>query len=265
MKRSIVLFSIAFSLIGMNSCKNGDKGSKMKDVPEQQPIVVAGMQQDTVEFESGDGLMMCAIVYEIDTTSPVIVLCHQADMSNYEYAEVAPKLNQIGFNCIALDQRAGGTMDKHENLTYNRAKEKNLPTNYLDAEQDIIAGINYAYNKWNKPVILWGSSYSAGLCLKIGNTNDQVRAIIGFSPGEYYEGKLSVKESVKGLSKPTFVTSTEKEAAPIEKMLADVPEGVVTQYFPDMKGTHGSKALWSADPANTYYWEAVSGWLVEHK
>ncbi len=256
------LFVLSASMM-LVACKGGKKDKDdLRNLPEQKPVTVSGMKQDTVEFPSGDGLMMRAVIYEIDSASPVIVMCHQARMSNYEYAEIAPKLNQMGYNCIALDQRAGGSMDAHENLTYNHAKEKNLPTEYLDAEQDIVAGVNYAYDKWHRPVILWGSSYSAGLCMKLGNTSDKVRALIAFSPGEYYEGKLSVKESVKGLNKPTFVTSTEKEAASIEKMLADVPEGVVTQFFPSMKGTHGSKALWSSDPSSEDYWIAVNEWLV---
>lgn len=248
------------------SCNGGKKDkNELKTVPELNPVAVAGMQQDTVEFPSGDGLMMTAVIYEIDSISPVVVMCHQARMSNYEYAEIAPKLNQMGYNCLALDLRSGGTMDNHQNITFNHAKEKNLPTEYLDAEQDILAGLNYAYDRWHQPVILWGSSFSAGLCLKIGTTNDKVREIIAYSPGEYYEGKMSLKESIKGLNKPTYITSTEKEAASIEKIVADIPEGVITQYFPDMKGTHGSKALWSTDPSSGAYWESITEWLSENK
>ncbi len=266
MKKAFSILSITILALAFTSCKGGKKDkNELKDIPELKPVTVAGMQQDTVEFPSGDGLMMTAVVYEIDSTSPVVVMCHQARMSNYEYAEIAPKLNQMGFNCIALDLRTGGTMDTHENITFNHAKEKNLPTEYLDAEQDILAGINYAYDKWHQPVILWGSSYSAGLCLKIGTTNDKVREIIAYSPGEYYEGKMSLKESIKGLNKPTYITSTEKEAASIEKIISDVPEGVVTQYFPDMKGTHGSKALWSTDQSSAAYWESITEWLGMHK
>src|SRR5262245_40220575 len=120
MKRTALSLSILISSLFMiAACKGGKKDkNELKDIPGQQPVSVTGMQQDTVEFPSGDGLMITAIVYEIDSTSPVIVLCHQARMSNYEYAEIAPKLNQMGFNCLAADLRSGGSMDAHENETF---------------------------------------------------------------------------------------------------------------------------------------------------
>ena len=266
MKKAFYVLSLALLALVFTSCKGGKKEKNdLKEIPELKPVAVSGMHQDTVEFPSGDGLMMAAVIYEIDSTSPVVVMCHQARMSNYEYAEIAPKLNQMGYNCIALDLRSGGTMETHENITFNHAKEKNLPTGYLDSEQDILAGLNYAYERWHQPVILWGSSFSAGLCLKIGTTNDKVREIIAYSPGEYYEGKMSLKESIQGLNKPTYITSTEKEAAAIEKIISDIPAGVITQYFPDMKGTHGSKALWSTDQSSGDYWESITEWIGKNK
>ncbi len=255
-----------FSLV-LFSCKGkSDKAHlhAVEDLPEQNPIAVEGMVQDTIEFTSGDGLLMRAVIYKIDTKSPVIVLCHQARFNNYEYAEIAPKLNAMGYNCVAIDQRCGGSMDDHENVTYNNAVAKKLPVEYLDAEQDIVAAVNFTYDIFRQKVILWGSSYSGGLVLKTAAASDKVKAAIAFSPGEYYEGKLSIKESIKNLSKPAFITSTEKEAAGVEKMTTDVSEGVITQYFPETKGTHGSKCLWNADPSHEYYWKALSEWLGKY-
>lgn len=251
--------------MGCKGKKDKKHLNEVEDIPEQKPMVVSGMKQDSVVFPSLDAIPIRAVVYSIDSTSPIIVLCHQARMNNYEYAEIAPKLNSMGFNCIAIDQRCGGSMDDHENLTYKYAVSKNLPVEYLDAEQDIVAAVNYAHNRWQQPVILWGSSYSAGLCLKIAAENDKVKAALAFSPGEYYEGKMSLKSAIQNLNKPTFITSTEKEAGQIEKMIAEVKPGVITQFFPDTKGTHGSKALWSADPSHEYYWAAVTDWLNKNK
>lgn len=268
MKISGKILLLAVTTLSLAACKgNKDKEHlhEVEDLPAQNPVTVNGMKQDTVMFPSGDGLMMSAVEYTIDSTSPVIVLCHQARFSNYEYAEIAPRLNSMGYNCIAIDQRCGGTMDGHENMTYKNAVDAKKGVEYLDAEQDIVAGVDYAYNKWHKPIILWGSSYSGGLVLKTAANSDKVQYALAFSPGEYYEGKLSVKESIKGLNKPTFITSTEKEAGAIEKMIADVQPGVITQYFPETKGTHGSKCLWSADPSHEYYWKAVTDWLRERK
>ena len=58
----------------------------------------------------------------------------------------------------------------------------NLSRQYRDAEQDIIASIDYLQKLVKKSIIIWGSSYSAALVLKVGNKNDKVSAIISFSP-----------------------------------------------------------------------------------
>ena len=46
-----------------------------------------------------------------------------------------------------------------------------FPTGYLDALPDIIAAVNFMAAKYNKPVMLVGSSYSASLSLKVAKEN----------------------------------------------------------------------------------------------
>jgi len=260
---SIILFIVAGSIfISCNGKKDKSNQATLTDMPEQQPITVTGMRQDTIEFPSADGLTMRAVMYSIDSTSPVIVLCHQAKMNNYEYAEIAPKLNAMGYNCLALDQRSGGAIEAHDNKTNANALAANKETTYQSSIPDIEAGVNLAFNTWGQPVILWGSSYSATLCLKVAMDNDHVKAVIGFSPIAKFDDGTSAADYFKNYhTKPIFITSTEKEAGALEKAFKHLPENVLTQFYPDTKGTHGSKALWSSDPANGYYWEAVTEWL----
>lgn len=257
-----VLYSICLVILSCSSDKK--KSKKQEKMIEQTPITLESMQVDTLFIDAMDGLKMRVISYSIDSTSPSIVLCHQARMNNYEYAEIAPKLCALGFNCLALDQRAGGAIETHENETNKNAVAANLPVEFINAEPDIIAGIQYAYEIWGQPVILWGSSYSAALTLKIANGNDKVRAIVVFSPGEYL-GEVSVKESAKGLNKPVFLTATEKEMEVATNILADLDKNQLTIFQPDAKGTHGSKALWSSDPLSKSYWEAIEEWLKKIK
>ncbi len=252
-------------LMACKGKKDKSDQSTITDVPEQKPVAVAGMRQDTLEFPSADGLTMRAVMYSIDSTSPVIVLCHQAKMNNYEYAEIAPKLNGMGYNCLALDQRSGGAIDAHDNKTNANALAANKETTYQSAIPDIEAGVNHAFETWGQPVILWGSSYSASLCLKVATNNDRVKAVVGFSPIAKFDDGTSAAEYFKNYNtKPIFITSTEKEAGALEKAFKHLPETVLTQFYPDTKGTHGSKALWSSDPANAYYWEAVTAWLEKN-
>ena len=67
----------------------------------------------TIRFDASDGVSITADLYlaHADLNKPLIVLCHQAGWSRGEYREIAPKLNALGFNCIAIDQRSGGSIN----------------------------------------------------------------------------------------------------------------------------------------------------------
>ncbi len=220
-----------------------------------------------VEFPSLDGIMISAHVYEVNQDAPVILLCHQARFNKYEYADIAPKLNALGFNCVAIDQRSGGELRKHQNITHNNAVKQKKPTRYLDAEQDIKAAIDFVFQKYHKPLILWGSSYSSTLALYLASESDQVSAVISFSPGNYFANqKGSLIDKLAGLSKPMFVTSSKKEAPGISKLLQKMKlNSFQTQFIPSGKGYHGSKALWVGQEGGAEYWEAVKSFLQKIK
>ncbi len=216
-----------------------------------------------IEFPSLDGLVISANVYEISKDSPVIVLCHQARFNKFEYAGIAEELNSLGFNCIAIDQRSGGPIGDQVNETTLRAIEKNLPIEYLDAEQDIIAAVNYASDRYGKQVILWGSSYSSTLALYIATENDDVMAVVSFSPGNYlmnYKGSLIDK--LEGFDKPVFITSSRREATETKKLVEKMePDDNQIVFVPDGTGHHGSRALWKTQSDGEEYWNAITAFL----
>ncbi|MBC8047560.1 MAG: hypothetical protein H7Y00_12245 [Fimbriimonadaceae bacterium] len=269
-KITFVLVILISTITIFHACKSEKKGGAKNQeenvvIPEVKTNAVAGMQVTDISFPSSDGLMISAKMYMKDSAAPIVVMCHQAGFNKYEYAETAPKVVDLGYTCIAIDQRSGGDMNTYKNETYERAKEKKLPFEYIDAEQDIITAVNYAYAINNQPVILWGSSYAAGLALKTGATNERVRAIIAFSPGEYFKEKNYIGKSLSGFAKPVFLTSTEKESGGVAKLAEPIAEEYKTFYEPDGKGTHGSKALWSNDSAHEGYWNAVKEFLLKIK
>ena len=267
MKRNYLLI-LGLSLLtsAIVGCSGGKKDkTENTEMPEMKVETVTGLTVDTVQISTADGLEMRAIVYTIDSTKPVIVLCHQARMNNYEYAEIAPKLAALGYNSVALDQRSGGAMETHENITNKNALAKNMKTGYTDALPDIEAGANYAAERFGQSVILWGSSYSASLVLKVAMDNAKVKSVITFSPILKFDDGSTAADYFKNYTgKPIFMTSTEKEGAPLTKAMGHLGDDVLYQYYPDMKGTHGSKALWSSDPAHEAYWEEVTKWLAAH-
>ncbi len=215
---------------------------------------------EAVTFPSKDGLEISADIYEVDKDAPIIVLCHQAGYSRGEYREIAPKLNKMGFTCIAIDQRSGNAVNGITNETAARASAKKLGQTYEDAEQDIIAAVNYAYDKHKKPVLLWGSSYSSSLVLKVAKDNDKVVKVISFSPGEYFRG-FSLLEKIKGLDKPAFLTSSKNEANGVKTLFNAIATDNKTQFIPTGNGEHGSKALWESKKDHKEYWKAITQFL----
>ncbi|MFK5889746.1 MAG: alpha/beta hydrolase [Flavobacteriaceae bacterium] len=215
----------------------------------------------TVTFPSKDNLTVTADLYTTMKAKDFIVLCHQAGFSRGEYINTAKILQKMGYSALAIDQRSGNKVNNIINETHLEAKQKGLSTTYLDAKQDIETAINYAFKlNHNKPIILVGSSYSSSLVLLIAATNEKVKAVASFSPGEYLKG-VNLAESIKNLNKPTFVTSSKSEINQTANVVRFVNTKYVTHFKPTVTGKHGSKALWKSNAGHETYWKAFSSFL----
>jgi dienelactone hydrolase len=256
------MMKVLFSVLALSFALRGYCSSPFLDKTYEDSIKI-----EHIEFTSLDGLPISAILYEIDSVSPYIVLCHQARYNKFEYEGIAQRLNALGFNCLAIDQRSGGPISNMVNETTLAAKEAGKPTDYLDAEQDIIAAVNYAANKSGGPIILWGSSYSSTLTLFVALNSKNVRAAIAFSPGDYFiEEKGSLTEKLSTFKKPLFVTSSKREATDIISLLSKMKLGGNQVHFtPIGDGHHGSRALWTHQSDGEEYWEAITLFLEKIK
>jgi len=224
------------------------------------------LAQETITFKSKDGLVITADLYLEFSDAPLIILCHQAGYSRGEYIEAAAKFNIWGFMCLAIDQRSGNAVNGVVNETNAEAVRKGLPTTYLDAEQDIVAAVDFAFEHLSKDIFIMGSSYSASLVLKIANEDKRIKAVMSFSPGEYFKGKLNVTEAAAGLSKPVFATSSKREAGDVSGVLRMIPDSNQKVHFiPKGNGVHGTKALWQSNDNNVEYWDALKKFLVPLK
>ena len=201
--------------------------------------------QETITFKASDGLTITADEYINGDNFRYVLLFHQAGYSRGEYKETENIFGKIGYNCLAVDLRSGREVNFVDDETAKLAKEKGLSTLYTDAEPDMIAAINYVYEKTHKQVVLVGSSYSASLVLKVAKNNPKVIAVIAFSPGEYLSG-LSLKDYLSGFDKPVFATATKREFPKVVELLSNVPSEQKTLFKPgkDKRGIHGSRILW---------------------
>jgi predicted alpha/beta-fold hydrolase len=262
-----LLLAIILILI---SCDLSNKKSKIKS----QAMVIS-KDVDTLKipnifvvktiFYSKDSLPISGDIYEVNNKKPIMLLCHQAGYSRGEYKDIARKLCNYGFSSMAIDQRSGGKVNGVLNQTTVAAKTRNLPTDYLDARQDIEAAINYLYEmNGGQKIILVGSSYSATLALLVGSTSDKVKAVAAFSPGEYFK-TINVQNSIKDISKLVFVTSSKNEAEALEELVSSIDNENLTHFIPANDGIHGAKVLWNSTDGNEEYWNAFLKFLLKTK
>ncbi len=221
---------------------------------------------ETITFDSKDGVKITADVYMVHPkTAPFIILFHQARSSRGEYREIAPKLNELGFNVMAIDQRSGYGMFGIENETFKRVEVKDDYPTYLDALPDMEAGIAYAKKHYAQgKIILWGSSYSASLVLKMAGDDPGIAdGVLAFSPGEYFTWVSSslITEAAKNITIPVFITSDKNEKNRWNSIYEAIPSTKKIHFLPQAQGSHGSSALWKSTPGNEEYWQAAKQFL----
>ncbi len=218
----------------------------------------------TLSFPSKDGLEISARFYQAEANAQPILLCHQARFNKQEYADIAPRLREMGYTSLAIDQRSGGDFASEANQTFNRAKTKGLSTDYVDAQQDIEAALNYLYQKTEQPVILWGSSYSSALVFFVAQKYpEKVKAVISFSPGNYFgDQRENLKTVFNELEQPFWITSSKEESKRLSQLIdKNQLNSNQTQFIPKQKGHHGSRALWVNQIHNEEYWESLKAFL----
>ncbi len=224
--------------------------------------------KETITFKAKDGLVITADLYSPHPSEvPFVILFHQAQWSRGEYIEIAPKLNKMGFNCMAVDLRSGGNVNKVSNLTNQQATKFGKPTDYLDAFGDMESAVKYVKSQYAKTkIVIWGSSYSASLVIKLAADHPTlINGVLAFSPGEYFDkSKTYIKDSAKNVKCPVFITSALNEKKQWKKIFKAIPSKSRQSFLPKTKGNHGSRALWSKFNDSKDYWHAVSNFLYQY-
>lgn len=210
---------------------------------------------EKVLFASQDGLPVTGDFHAAKKPRGALLLCHRSHFNRGEYKDIAPRLAELGFSCLAIDQRSGMKVLGYVNETYARAKKKGLATGYADARPDIEAAVAYLRRRTRQPVILVGSSYSASLALLVALNNDNVKAVAAFSPGEYLKG-IDVAQSIKGLDKPVFLAAARKEIGHVRKLARFVARTRLSIHKPAEEGAHGARMLWERTPGSEECWRS---------
>jgi pimeloyl-ACP methyl ester carboxylesterase len=211
--------------------------------------------QTILKLKADDGLEVVADKYFVSDTLPWILMFHQAGSSRGEFREIAPKLIMLGYNGLAVDLRVGKEINFINNQTALAAQTDGYPRNMQDARRDMKAAVDWVTGRSDKPVVLFGSSFSASLALIHANNNPAAGAVIAFSPGEFFGQADLVKKAVSNLEVPVFLASTYREHPYVEELSSGIAGEYKTLFTPaETSGTHGAKALWESEESSREYW-----------
>ena len=216
------------------------------------------IRKNTVTFTSSDGLVITADEYIIANENPYILLFHEQESSRGEFQTIARRLCKMDYTCLAGDLRNGGNKDFVSNETVKRCRQSKCPNGVADIESDMLAAIDFALGRSNHPVILLGSGANGSLGLKIASENDNVRAVVALSPGEYFLPYINIQDTITSIRKPVFITSSLSEFSYVSELASGVDEQYMTLYEPQLgEGARGSVALSSKNETNSEYWLAL--------
>jgi dienelactone hydrolase len=223
--------------------------------------------QEATQFTASDGLKIYARFYPAQGRAKATIMAfHQADSSKGEYAKIAPRLNELGFHVLAVDQRSGGSVpgDPNETVQANNFKE----SLFIDALPDLEAAFAWVHNdertKTGK-LIAWGSSYSSSLAFLLAQQHPEINAVMAFSPSDsYLEHGGLVLAAAKSLKASVFIASTSEEKYEAKSIFSVVPHKNKIFFVPKGAGFHGSNAL-NLPISSQEYWAATEQFLAWFK
>jgi alpha-beta hydrolase superfamily lysophospholipase len=259
MKKIGIIYCIALFVFSSCQIEIDKKKTKSKEKNTTQ-----------ISFYTKDNIQIFGDLYKINKTSPTIILFHQArSNARGEYATIIPRLTNEGFNVLAIDQRSGGQLFGKHNRTIAEFPKNSF--NYCDAYADLESAVKFIIDKkFTGKKIVWGSSYSASLAIKIAHENQQqIQGVLAFSPAsggpmsnckadEYFE---TLKTSLL-LLRP----SKEMEIESVKKQF-NTAKKYNHKTFIAKNGVHGSSMLVEDRVQNNVdeNWKVVLAFINEFK
>ncbi len=233
------------------------------------PAVLGAQVPEEVSFQASDGVTVFGDLYLAgdDRGAPLVLLFHQSASNATEYYSIAPRLTALGYHALAVDARGGGDGRAGMNRTVAALAE---PGGGREAYFDFKAALAHVrIAGFRGPIVLWGSSYSAGRLFQVlAEKPEGVVAALSFSPGAAFarRGGDGFPSWAEQVDIPVFMTWAESELdADRRERFARVasPEKVLLEQ---RGGVHGSSTLHPDRNPNGFeaVWGAVVVFLREH-
>lgn len=236
----IVAITFIGIILSISSCENDLK----KDTSHQL------QNGKEVSFYTPDSIQIYGDLYEIDKKGQTILLFHQGGSNaKGEYSPIIPKLNEQGYNILAIDQRVGGQYYGNYNRTL-----ANIPTNsfgdgyeYCDAYNNLESALNFIIDSgYSGDIIIWGSSYSASLAIQLANNRqNDIAGVLAFSPASGGSMKDCLPDRYfETLKKPMLLLRPPNEMEnESSKSQFDLANKFNHQTYVAENGVHGSSML----------------------
>jgi dienelactone hydrolase len=225
------------------------------------------LAQEATQLTASDGLKIYARFYPAQGRAKATIMAfHQAEGSKGEYAKIAPRLSELGFNVLAVDQRSGGSMSGEPNETVQANNDKE--SFHIDALPDLEAAFAWVRSDdrtKDGKLIAWGSSYSSSLAFLLAQQHPEINAVMAFSPSDsYLERGGLVLAAAKSLKASVFIASTSAEKYEAKSIFSAIPHKNKIFFVPKGAGVHGSNAL-NLPISSKEYWAATEQFLAWFK
>ena len=239
MKPSITILTIICVLL-LHACQSTPKETAINQ--EEIPLEIS--------FYTSDSIKIFGDLYVSDKSKAVILLFHQGGSNaRAEYAPIIPRLLEDGFNILAIDQRQGGQYFGGYNRTIANVPTYNYSDTYTycDAYNNLESALDFVIEKdFTGKKILWGSSYSATLSIKLAHERQQeVDAVLAFSPasGKPMEG-CNPEPYLENLAVPLlFLRPRSELQSERSQNQLELVKSYNHQTYVSEHGVHGSSML----------------------
>lgn len=232
----------------------------------------AGPASELVRFVAADGLEVTADFYPGKSPkAPVVLLFHQSSSSRGEFQRVAPLLQGLGYNALAVDLRWGDQRNGVVNETARRHGTRAIiasieagtgtPWPTIDASyQDMEAALAWAesHGLTGRRYVL-GSSFSAMLVFRLA-AEHEVAGVLAYSPGEYDESRPTLVRGWAASVKAPVLSVAAVDEAELVRPVADAVTSTGSRFVQAPVGSHGASIL-GQDRRN---WITLASFLGQH-
>ena len=243
----VVMSGLNFLFKTQNYADNKQRGAENISV-DQRTHQRQSASMNKIFLTTKDNVKIAANLYEVENPIGWLVLVHMMPATKESFNDLAQRLQNLGYESIAIDLRGHGESDKGPN-GFLKFSDSEHQKSILDLE----AAVDYLIkNRKATPdkISFIGASIGANLSLQYISEHPEFKTVVLLSPGLNYRG-IKTEPLVKNLKtgqKVFFVSAADdpnsKNNAEENQRLHDlVPNGVEKRIKIYERGGHGTDIL----------------------